>query len=81
MNKEDIRSILQLLAKEELGWSTELPSTSLSQSLDSMQKISLVVAIEDRFEICFEPEEEEYIDTIAELISFIHKKIHKRADL
>lgn len=74
MNIENIHIILKEIAKEELGWEQELPTTSLSQSLDSMQKMSLVVAIEDRFEICFEPEEEEAIDSIAQLIQFIQEK-------
>ena len=74
MNIENIHTILKEIAKEELSWEQELPTTSLSQSLDSMQKMSLVVAIEDRFEICFEPEEEEAIDSIEQLIQFIQEK-------
>ena len=74
MNIANIHSILKEIAKEELNWEQDLPTTSLSQSLDSMQKMSLVVAIEDRFEICFEPEEEEAIDSIEQLIQFIQEK-------
>jgi len=78
MNHTEIRNVLQEIAREELDWTQDLPIGSLSEELDSMQKMSLVVGIEDRFLICFEPEEEQQIDTIETLISFISKKITER---
>ena len=78
MTNTEIRNTLQEIAREELDWNQDLPQGSLSEELDSMQKMSLVVGIEDRFCICFEPEEEEQIDTVKILIDFISKKIEKR---
>ena len=78
MNHTQIRNALQEIAHEELDWKEDLPSGSLSEELDSMQKMSLVVGIEDRFLICFEPEEEEQIDTVHTLISFISKKLTEK---
>ena len=78
MNDIEIRNILQEIALEELDWSQDLPQGSLSEELDSMQKMSLVVGIEDRFLICFEPEEEEQVDTVETLIAFISKKIEEK---
>ena len=72
--------ILKNIVKEELDWEKDLPTGSLSQALDSMQKMSLVVAIEDRFHICFEPEEEESIDSVEELVEFIQQKLSKGAE-
>ena len=79
MTNTEIRNTLQEIAREELDWSQDLPQGSLSEELDSMQKMSLVVGIEDRFFICFEPEEEEQIDTVDILIDFISKKIKERS--
>lgn len=79
MTHTEIRNTLQEIAREELDWSQDLPQGSLSEELDSMQKMSLVVGIEDRFLICFEPEEEEQIDTVDILIDFISKKIKERS--
>ena len=79
MTHTEIRKTLQEIAKEELDWSQELPQGSLSEELDSMQKMSLVVGIEDRFLICFEPEEEDQIDTVDILIDFISKKVKERS--
>ena len=78
MNHTEIRNVLQEIAREELDWTQDLPTGSLSEELDSMQKMSLVVGIEDRFLICFEPEEEQQIDTVETLISFISKKLTER---
>ena len=74
MTKEDIVNTLTRLAKEELSWEA-LPSGSFSQHLDSMQRMSLVVAIEDHFCICFEPEDEEEIDTLESLVHMIALKL------
>ena len=78
MNHIEIRNALEEIAREELDWNQELPSGSLSEELDSMQKMSLVVGIEDRFLICIEPQEEDAIDTVETLISFISKKINEK---
>jgi len=75
MNHTDIRTILKEIVREELDWTQELPTGSLSAELDSMQKMSLVVGIEDRFLICFEPEEEEQIDSVDRLVAFISTKV------
>ena len=79
MTHTEIHTALKKIAREELDWKEELPTGSLSASLDSMQKLSLVVGIEDHFHICFEPEEETSIDNVEELILFIQKKKDQQA--
>ena len=74
MTKDKIHTILKTLAEEELSWES-LPSGSFSQTLDSMQRMSLVVAIEDHFLICFDPEDEEEIDNLDSLIDMIFHKL------
>ena len=78
MNHNDIRTILKEIVRDELDWTQELPTGSLSAELDSMQKMSLVVGIEDRFLICFEPEEEEQIDSVDTLVAFIATKVQAK---
>ena len=73
MTKEHLQNELLRLAKEELSWE-KLPTGSLRQCLDSIQRMELIVAIEDHFLICFEPEDEENIDTISSLIEMIALK-------
>ena len=74
---QTIAEKVQELAISELGWNASIPEGSLSDKLDSMQLLSLTVAIEDHYEICFEPEEEEQVDTFDDLIALIAKKKEK----
>ena len=75
MNKQNISEKVRELAASELGWTDPIPDGSLSDKLDSMQLLSLTVAIEDHFEVCFEPEEEEKVDKFDDLIDLIAHKI------
>ena len=74
MTKEQLQNELLKLAKEELSWK-ELPTGSLRQCLDSIQRMELIVAIEDHFLICFDPEDEEKIDTVSSLVHMIFVKL------
>ena len=70
----DTLKILKSLAKEEAGI-TDLPSGNIQESLDSVERMSLMVAIEDHFLIMFEPEEESEIQSIDDLIAMIRRKV------
>jgi acyl carrier protein len=68
---EAIRAELTRLAIEQLGWA-ELPDGELSERLDSMQRLALVVAIEDHFQIVFEPEDDAAVRTLDDVIARVH---------
>lgn len=70
----NIREGLRSIAAEELDWDEELPRGPLSSHFDSMQLMTLVVAVEDRFEVILEPEDEEAIETIDDLVETIERK-------
>ena len=40
-----------------------------------MQRLTLVVAIEDTFEICFEPEDDEAIVTLDDVVATVHRRL------
>jgi acyl carrier protein len=42
--------------------------------LDSLQRIALVIEVENRFQVCLEPEDEQAIETIADLIRVIGER-------
>lgn len=73
MSQEEILHTLRVIAQEEADI-TELPTGDLQESLDSVQRMSLMVAIEDHFLIMFDPEEESQLETLDDLIVMIHKK-------
>ena len=78
MASEEILLALQTIAKEEAGIDT-LPTEELQESLDSVQRMSLMVAIEDHFLIMFEPEEESELNTVDDLVLKIAEKIQALA--
>lgn len=71
---QDIRDILTKIVHTELRWEGELPVGSLAEQLDSIQRLSLMVALEDHFEVIFSPEDDEKIDTIDDLIQLIKER-------
>ena len=73
-NLNEIAKKIKSLVKSELGWSDPIPTGVLADKLDSLQLLSLSVAIEDHYEICFEPEEEEKIQTFDDLVALISVK-------
>ena len=79
-DEQSIREDIHRLVAEELNWNDPIPSGRLSDKLDSMQLLSLSVAIEDHYEICFEPEEEAETHTFDDLLALIQKKLSLKND-
>ena len=75
MTNKEINTALASLAKDELGLSKDLKSGDLAAQLDSVARLTLVVAIEDHFKICFDPEDEEAIETVEQLVQLIERKL------
>ena len=74
-NSDEVFKTISQIIKEELGWKETFTPLHPVAELDSMQQLSLVVAIEDHFEICLEPEDEKKIETLQDLIRLIQEKI------
>ena len=75
MNTQEIHTALAHLAATELGLDTGLSAGELADQLHSVARLTLVVAIEDHFKICFEPDDEEEIRTLDNLINLIRRKL------
>jgi acyl carrier protein len=71
MTPEAVRQRLAEIAAQQLGWQRPLPEGSLAASLDSMERLALVVAIEDGFGIAFTPEDDATVDTVDDLVACI----------
>ena len=74
MNRTEITTQVQRILADEL------PDFRLGQEgladLDSVQKLTLVVAIEDHFELCFDPEREDSLETLDDVISYLHEQLN-----
>lgn len=75
MTKTEIRSTLSMLAKRDLGFEGTIPEGELAAQFDSVQRLTFVVAIEDEFRVCFEPEDEAKLLTLDDLIMAIDNKL------
>lgn len=77
MSEADVLVRLKALARERLALDVELePSSRLVEDLglDSLRLQALAIEIENHFRICIEPEEEEGIVTIADLVEVVERK-------
>ena len=75
MSPEQIQTTLVELARTKLRLDGALNAGELADQLDSVQRLTLVVAIEDHFEVCFDPEDETQIHNMADLVGMIESKL------
>ena len=73
MNEAEIRRVLAEVAAEQIQG--ELPLGDLAEALDSMQRLALVVAIEDRFDVAFEPEDDAAIRTGEDVVAVLLRRL------
>ena len=78
-HRPELIAALAALTEDTLQMSIQFSEQPLSEQLDSMQRLSLMVAIEDHFEIIFEPEEEQEITNVDSLLTLIAEKEAKNS--
>jgi acyl carrier protein len=78
MTPKQIQTELAKIARTKLKFTGDLNAGELGDKLDSVQQLTLVVAIEDHFEICLDPEDEAQIVDIADLIHLISSKLAQK---
>lgn len=69
-----IRESVEGLIRDRLGWRGPLPQDDLAGQLDSMQRLTLVVAVEDHFRVCLDPEDEQRIRSLDDLVAAVAAK-------
>lgn len=77
---EHLHVDLMQLAHRELDLTDDVSLDNLAEELDSMQRLALVVAIEDHYEICFDPDDEEDIVRFTDVVTLVHRKLQEFAD-
>jgi acyl carrier protein len=75
MNRDDIQQQVADLVARELQWSGPLPQGDLSEHLDSVQRLTLVVAIEDHFGLCFTPDDDQAVQTLDQVVDTILSRL------
>ena len=79
-DRGDVRRRVLTVVREELRFEGPLPEGDLSRTLDSIQRLALVVAIEDHFEICFDPEDDARASTLDDVIGIVCARLDAAAE-
>ena len=73
MTPAEIRTkVIEIVAEELPGASQE---DGFISKLDSVQRLTLVVALEDHFQICFDPDSEDGLLTLNDVVNHIHQQL------
>lgn len=70
---DEVLDEIASFAKDELRWTEPLPEGDLSEALDSMQRLALLVALEDRFRVCITPDAETGIRSVDDLVGAVRR--------
>jgi acyl carrier protein len=78
VTRDEIALRLRVIVRERLA--REAPSSPDADllgdlELDSVRQLELVVAIENEFEICLTPEDEQGIATLGELAALVERRL------
>ncbi len=71
MTDAKLRSTILDVVNQELKRTGPPPEGDLSEVLNSVQRLTLLVALEDHFEICFAPEAEATLRTFDDVVTYI----------
>lgn len=80
MTRAEILDGVRAVAREHLGHEGELrPETRLVEDLelDSIRLLTLAVEVENRFRVALDPEDEEGITTVGDLVDAVGSKLDR----
>ncbi|MEM6927394.1 MAG: phosphopantetheine-binding protein [Myxococcota bacterium] len=75
MSPDAVRTQIVTVVREELKFAGPLPEGDLTEALDSIQRLALVVAIEDHFEICFDPDDDAQATTLDDVVGIVVRRL------
>lgn len=80
---EEILQDIREVAREHLEWKGSWgPETRLAEDLelDSIRLLTLAVEVENRFQVALEPEDEEEISTVQDLVEAVERRLREKRD-
>ena len=80
MTDTELRTTIGELVQRELGWSGALPAGELAAHLDSVQRLTLVVALEDHFQVCFDLDDDSQVRTLDDLVRVLQGRLAEGVD-
>jgi acyl carrier protein len=74
--RPDLENEVLVLMRAELDLDQSVPpEAELDQYLDSLQRVQLVLALEDHFHVRFGPEEDRELRTLADTVRTLRRKL------
>lgn len=77
--EEDVAIVLRRIVTAQLGLAAPAEDGELASGIDSIQRMGLVVAVEDHFQICFSPEDDQRAVTLADLRAIVEEHLRAQA--
>ena len=77
---DEILAAIAEIARSELKLDGPLPTGDLSEHLDSVQRLTLVVALEDRFEVSFQEEDDTAVRTVDDVARVILRRLEEAGE-
>jgi len=77
---DEILAAIAEIARSELRLEGPLPEGDLSEHLDSVQRLTLVVALEDRFEVSFLEEDDAAVRTVDDVVRVILARLEQAGE-
>jgi hypothetical protein len=71
LSRDAVRAAVLEVARAALRWDGPLPEGDLSEHLDSVQRLTLVVALEDHFDLAFTPADDAEVRTLEQVVDAI----------
>ncbi len=75
MTRNEVRAKLATIAADVLSDGKPLPDGDLADALDSMDRLALVVAVEDGFGVVFEPEDDATLLTAEDVVDAVVRRL------
>jgi acyl carrier protein len=78
MKRADVLGVVRRVIRQDLECEVlvEEPASILGDlQLDSLQRLTLAVELENHFEICFDLEDEQGLSTIGDLVDLIERQL------
>lgn len=78
LTDDELLEGVRAVAREHLAYEGDLgPDTRLLEALtlDSLRMLTLVVEIENRFEVCLEEGDEQGLETVEDLIAVLRRRL------
>ncbi len=72
---QELELTIKVLAEKVLTHRTQVLGPQLAEELDSVERLTLIVAIEDHFGIAFDPVQDKAIHTLHDLILALEENL------